>query len=55
MVIVDADGDGRTAALFTLTAGGVLADAMVYDDDRASYDWDAVAAADLTPRLHDQW
>jgi len=41
-VIVDADGDGRTATLFALTAGNVQSDALVYDDDRISYDWDAV-------------
>ena len=42
LVIVDADGDGSTAALFGVSAGGVESDALVYDDDRVSYDWDAV-------------
>jgi hypothetical protein len=41
-VYVDSNGDGRTAALFVLTAGGVMADALVFDDDQTTYDWDAV-------------
>jgi hypothetical protein len=39
---LDPNGDGRTALHFAITAGGVLADALVYDDDRITYDWDAV-------------
>jgi len=41
-VLVDANRDRRTAALFALTAGGVQADSLVYDDNRATADWDAV-------------
>jgi hypothetical protein len=41
-VYVDGARDGRTARLFLVTAGGVLADALVYDDDRVTYEWDAV-------------
>lgn len=39
---LQAGGDRRTAAVFQLTAGGVESDALVYDDDRFSWDWDAV-------------
>ncbi len=41
-VYIDSNSDRRTAALFVLTAGGVQADALVYDDDQIAYDWDAV-------------
>lgn len=41
-VYLDFAGDGRTAAMFVLTAGGVVADALVYDDDQVTYEWDAV-------------
>jgi hypothetical protein len=41
-VLVDADHDHRTALSFTVTAGGVLQDALYYDDDRQSTEWDAV-------------
>jgi hypothetical protein len=41
-VIIDSNHDHRTAVLFVLTAGGVQADGLVYDDDRVTFDWDAV-------------
>jgi hypothetical protein len=41
-VYVHAGGDPGTAAAFQLTAGGIESDALVYDDDRFSWDWDAV-------------
>jgi hypothetical protein len=37
---VDAAHEGRSALLFALTAGGVQSDALVFDDDQISYDWD---------------
>jgi hypothetical protein len=40
-VLLDTGSDRRSAVLFSLTAGGVQSDALVYDDDRTSYDWDA--------------
>ncbi len=42
VILVDADHDHRTATLLSLTAGGVRSDALVYDDDRVTFDWDAV-------------
>jgi hypothetical protein len=33
---------GRNAGLFAISAGGVQADAWVYDDDRLDYAWDEV-------------
>jgi len=41
-VYVDANLDRRTAAGFALTAGGVMVDALVYDDNRSTTEWDAV-------------
>lgn len=41
-VYLDSAGDRRTAAVFVVTAGGVQADALLYDDDQITYDWDAV-------------
>jgi hypothetical protein len=41
-VLVDANSDRRTAALFALSAGGVQADGLVFDDDRVTLEWDAV-------------
>lgn len=41
-VYVHAGGDRGTAAAFQLTAGGIQSDALVYDDDRFAWDWDAV-------------
>jgi hypothetical protein len=49
-VILDPNRDQRTGLLFYVSAGGVLADALVYDDEQQSLDWDAVwegAAAEL--------
>jgi hypothetical protein len=53
-VVIDANLDRRTAVFFQVTAGGVLADAPFYDDDRQNFDWDAVwdGAAALE---HDGW
>jgi hypothetical protein len=50
-LIIDSNNDRRTAAQFQLTAGGVQADALVFDDDRSTPDWDAVwdGAAALLP------
>jgi len=42
LVLVDANLDRRTALRFYLSAGGVQADALVYDDDRVTFEWDAV-------------
>ncbi len=41
-IIVDADGDRRTALSFTVTAAGVQADGLFYDDDQFTSDWDGV-------------
>jgi hypothetical protein len=40
-LLLDAGNDRRSALLFSLTAGGVQSDALVYDDDRITYEWDA--------------
>jgi Domain of unknown function (DUF5916) len=40
-VLVDSQNDHRSALLFSLTAGGVQSDGLVYDDDRITYEWDA--------------
>jgi hypothetical protein len=42
LVLVDANLDRRTALEFYLSAGGVQADALVYDDERVTFEWDAV-------------
>ncbi len=41
-VFVDPNRDGRTGAMFYVSAGRVLADALIYDDEQQSLDWDAV-------------
>ncbi|HET8540649.1 MAG TPA: DUF5916 domain-containing protein [Anaeromyxobacter sp.] len=51
VVLLGSGADRRSALLFSLTAGGVQSDALVYDDDQVSYDWDgawdgAVALSD---------
>lgn len=50
-VIVDSNGDPRGGYLFYVSAGGVLADALVYDDEQLTFDWDAAweGAAAQTP------
>jgi uncharacterized protein DUF5916 len=40
-LLLDSRNDRRSALLFSLTAGGVQSDALVYDDDRITYEWDA--------------
>lgn len=49
-VVVDSNHDHRGGFLFHVNAGGVLADALVYDDEQLSFDWDAAwegAAAEM--------
>jgi hypothetical protein len=49
MVIVDSMRDLRTGYVFAINAAGVMEDALFYDDDQVTMDWDAVwggAAAD---------
>jgi hypothetical protein len=41
-VILDPSHDHETGYAFGLTAGGVLQDGVIYDDDRTNWDWDAV-------------
>ncbi len=50
-VVVDSNRDRRTAAWFGVNAAGVQEDALVYDDDQLTADWDAVwdAATASTP------
>jgi len=42
VIVVDPGLDHRSANMFVVTAGGVLADGLYYDDDQSTYDWDAV-------------
>ncbi|HET9599675.1 MAG TPA: DUF5916 domain-containing protein [Anaeromyxobacteraceae bacterium] len=40
-VLVDAGNSGRSALLFSVTAAGVQSDAIAYDDDQTTYEWDS--------------
>jgi hypothetical protein len=42
VLFLDPFRTGRDGYAFALTAGGILQDGVVYEDDRISYDWDAV-------------
>lgn len=42
LVVIDSTREGRTGYAFVVTAAGVQQDAMYYNDDRLSADWDAV-------------
>ena len=42
VVAVDSYGDGRTAFVFEVSAAGVLADALLFDDVNEDGSWDAV-------------
>jgi hypothetical protein len=39
---LDTGDDHRDGYVFGLTAGGILQDGLVYEDDRMAWDWDAV-------------
>ncbi len=41
-VILDPSHDHETGYVFGLTAGGILQDGVIYEDDRTSWDWDGV-------------
>jgi hypothetical protein len=40
-VLVDAGNTRRSALLFSVTAGGVQSDAIAFDDDQTTYEWDS--------------
>ena len=41
-LFLDTGHDHRDGYVFGLTAGGILQDGVIYEDDRMSWDWDAV-------------
>ncbi|WP_242360209.1 DUF5916 domain-containing protein [Anaeromyxobacter sp. SG17] len=53
-VVIDSMGDHRAAYVFELNAAGVQTDALLFEDDSSTGDWDAVWEA-ATAALPDGW
>jgi len=48
VIAIDPGLDHRSANMFMVTAGGVLADGLFYDDDQSTLDWDGVWEAQVS-------